>query len=173
MYNNEQNSVGHSPMPLSDAEWTGFDRYDWNSDVDFVDGLNSVIAAKRANGTEFTADELEIVELKAKMFFYSRKIQKQVEYDGYMTWKNRHSATPEATQDTPSSSSTLYESASNTDHTDGSPDSTPYPSSFAHIVELILAGKPIPGIKQIPNILLGETASSASEQPSRKKPWEK
>ncbi|OJJ33098.1 hypothetical protein ASPWEDRAFT_43158 [Aspergillus wentii DTO 134E9] len=47
-----------------------------------------------------------------------------------------------------------------------------YPSSFAHIVELITTGQPIPGIQQIPNtVLTGHDISSA--KPRRLKPWEK
>lgn len=47
-----------------------------------------------------------------------------------------------------------------------------YPSSFAHIVELITTGQPIPGIQQIPDtVLTGHDTSSA--KPKRLKPWEK
>jgi hypothetical protein len=47
-----------------------------------------------------------------------------------------------------------------------------YPSSFAHIVELITTGKPIPGIEEIPDtVLTGHDISS--EKPRRRKPWEK
>lgn len=47
-----------------------------------------------------------------------------------------------------------------------------YPSSFAHIVELITTGQPIPGIQQIPDtVLTGHDTSSA--KPRRLKPWER
>ena len=47
-----------------------------------------------------------------------------------------------------------------------------YPSSFAHIVELITTGQPIPGIQEIPDtVLTGHDL--ASEKPRRRKPWEK
>ena len=47
-----------------------------------------------------------------------------------------------------------------------------YPSSFAHIVELITTGQPIPGIQQIPDtVLTGFDTSSA--KPRRLKPWER
>ena len=48
----------------------------------------------------------------------------------------------------------------------------PYPTSFAHIVELITSGKPVPGIKDIPpTVLTGQGTQPA--QARRKKPWEK
>lgn len=47
-----------------------------------------------------------------------------------------------------------------------------YPSSFAHIVELITTGQPVPGIQEIPDtVLTGQ--DSASTKPKRRKPWEK
>jgi hypothetical protein len=46
-----------------------------------------------------------------------------------------------------------------------------YPSSFAHIVELITTGQPVPGIQQIPDIVLaGHEAPSRVTR--RRKPWE-
>lgn len=47
-----------------------------------------------------------------------------------------------------------------------------YPSSFAHIVELITTGQPVPGIQEIPDtVLTGQEAPSTLEK--RRKPWEK
>lgn len=46
-----------------------------------------------------------------------------------------------------------------------------YSSNYQELVELILAGKEIPGIKQIPDTVL-EGQSSAHVSEVRKKPWE-
>lgn len=48
----------------------------------------------------------------------------------------------------------------------------PPPASFAEICALIAEGKPIPGIKDIPDTVL-EGQSTQSQAPRRKKPWEK
>jgi hypothetical protein len=53
----------------------------------------------------------------------------------------------------------------------GTPDA-PYPTSFAHIVELITTGQLIPGIREIPNTLNSALPSEAVK-PKRPKPWEK
>jgi len=45
-------------------------------------------------------------------------------------------------------------------------------ATFDEIVELIQSGKPIPGIRQIPDQLNSNTPSTSSVQ-ARKKPWEK
>jgi hypothetical protein len=48
----------------------------------------------------------------------------------------------------------------------------PKPASFAEICELIAEGKPIPGIKDIPDTVL-EGQSTVSQAAKRTKPWEK
>lgn len=50
--------------------------------------------------------------------------------------------------------------------------SAPPPASFAEICELIAEGKPIPGIKDIPDTVL-EGQATPAQAPRRKKPWEK
>lgn len=54
----------------------------------------------------------------------------------------------------------------------GGQQEAPYPTSFAHIVELITTGQPIPGIKEIPPTVL-EGQGTEATAPKRKKPWEK
>ena len=46
-----------------------------------------------------------------------------------------------------------------------------YPTTFSQIIELITAGKPIPGVKDIPDtILSGQQSQTIAAK--RKKPWE-
>ena len=55
---------------------------------------------------------------------------------------------------------------------DSAGGAAPYPTSFAQIVEMITTGKPIPGIKEIPDtVLSGQGTESKHEK--RKKPWER
>jgi len=44
--------------------------------------------------------------------------------------------------------------------------------SFDDIVELITTGRPVPGIREIPNQLASESPSPSSGVASPKKPWE-
>lgn len=55
---------------------------------------------------------------------------------------------------------------------DASEPPAPYPTSFAHIVDLITSGKPVPGIKDIPSTILTGQGTEPVKQ-RRKKPWEK
>ncbi|KAK9428059.1 hypothetical protein V1505DRAFT_395520 [Lipomyces doorenjongii] len=199
----------YSIMPLSESEWKEFESYEWASDHDFTQGLASVMSSR---GSTLSDDEKRMVECKARLFFYSRKVQKNVGYEDYIAWKSSRtqsvvSELPSESRDrvsdanvelhdqpvgehddssivnlsasssqTPTSSPSPIPSTSTpaSGPSDGNEDNTaPYPSSFAHIVELITSGKEVPGIKQIPNILLGETSSSRPERPQRRKPWAK
>ncbi|KAK9386380.1 hypothetical protein V1515DRAFT_605363 [Lipomyces mesembrius] len=204
-------------MPLSESEWKEFESYEWASDRDFTQGLAAVLSSR---GSALSDDEKRMVECKARLFFYSRKVQKNVGYEDYMAWKGSHtrsavSELPSESRDrvsdanvelqdqavsghddslipnssasssqTPTSSPSPIPStstpapratsASASGASDENENNTaPYPRTFAHIVELITSGKEVPGIKQIPNILLGETASSQPERPQRRKPWAK
>ncbi|KAK9324699.1 hypothetical protein V1517DRAFT_316618 [Lipomyces orientalis] len=209
-------------MTLSPSEWEEFESYEWASDPDFTQGLASVLSSR---GDTLSVDEKQTVECKARLFFYSRKVQKNVGYDDYIAWRSSrlqaaatsesptpsrdrvpddaiaaelqdqpgsdhdgssvvpNSSGPSAQKPTsspspiPSTSSTpapqVSSTAASAESTEQDKDSAPYPSSFAQIVDLITSGKEVPGIKQIPNILLGETASSLPEKPARRKPWEK
>jgi hypothetical protein len=51
-------------------------------------------------------------------------------------------------------------------------DQPQYPLSFQEICELIASGKPVPGIRQIPNRLNDQEPSKSTMKP-RPKPWEK
>ncbi|KAH7025450.1 hypothetical protein B0J12DRAFT_746219 [Macrophomina phaseolina] len=97
-------------------------------------------------------------------------------------------ATPSPGQTPPLGSTATFPAATNTTAPTSTPaaaapppppsgqqqqqEEAPYPTSFAHIVELITTGQPIPGIKEIPDTVL-EGQGSASTASKRKKPWEK
>ncbi|ODV90876.1 hypothetical protein CANCADRAFT_113028 [Tortispora caseinolytica NRRL Y-17796] len=80
----------------------------------------------------------------AKIFYYSKKTAEPLTVEGYAHWKN----------------------------TTNTNDSGKYPASFQDIAELILSGKAVPGIKEVPSIELGEAAASSSSMSPKKKPWE-
>jgi hypothetical protein len=95
-----------------------------------------------------------------------RKYGTNVDFDAYKAWRaqkaisNGLTATPE---------------------TNGSADAASVPSnepepgpklSYQEIVDLIQSGKPVPGIKEIPNTVLAGQGTNASKS-TRKKPWEK
>lgn len=44
--------------------------------------------------------------------------------------------------------------------------------TYSEVMDYILQGKQIPGVKDIPDTTLGLEAGSEAKQPTRKKPWE-
>lgn len=167
--------------------YEAIERYAWAQDVEFQTGLASILATS-------SGVEAEDLTLRARCFYYSRKTSVAVNYTSYKKWRTRQlpptvtassptlppvSTTPSASS--PSRSHVATKSASpaeaSMDHTkDTSSSETSarpdYPTSFDDIVELIKTGKPIPGIKDIPNTILAGQGTQA-KQGRRLKPWEK
>jgi hypothetical protein len=116
-----------------------------------------------------------------------RKYSKNIDFDAYKAYRdarNRPPPTPPASNNVLRHSviDEVLESSSNgpaNNETGGilptpanaSEPAAPYPTSFAHIVELITSGQPIPGMKEIPPTVLEGQGTQASK-PRRKKPWE-
>ena len=122
------------------------------------------------------------------------KFNVSLDFNAYKEWREKigtgapsgptHRATDEIRSDeqvhgeavpgiVPSSMSASVNAEDRGNFDDGPGNSAaPYPTSFAHIVELITSGKPIPGIKEIPDtILSGQETQSKCER--RRKPWER
>lgn len=92
-------------------------------------------------------------------------LSEPVGFTAYKSWLNKSSTCG------PKELSDPVNSSSGTDIENSTSSEPAYPSSFAHIVELITTGQPIPGIEQIPDtVLTGHSISS--EKPRRRKPWE-
>ncbi len=90
--------------------------------------------------------------IQAKAFYFSKKEQVNLDLSGYNEWlKNKTSSTA--------------------DKTNTSNSKPPYSLNYQQLVELISSGQPIPGIQNVPNIVL-KNASAPSEAKPRKKPWE-
>ncbi|EPS34155.1 hypothetical protein POX_a00868 [Penicillium oxalicum] len=148
--------------------------YPFTSDPEFANGLAIILnhPGTPASEEEITRDD-DLV-LKAKCFFFSRKenITPAIDFSAYKAWLSGESVESSPTQAEAGSS---RQNKLDTEAADLNPDTSApepaYPNSFAHIVELITTGKPIPGIEQIPDTVL-EGHDISSEKPRRRKPWE-
>jgi len=109
-----------------------------------------------------------------------------IDFDAYQTWRIQHASSPYAhtngnnatiEQSLPSNTEQgISTSLSNDSHepgtaTNSTQQSAPYPTSFSEIVALITEGRPIPGIKEVPDTVLDGQASQQNTS-KRKKPWE-
>lgn len=130
-----------------------FDEFPWATDPDFQKGLQTVLSQVQNSTADGAEQE---IEYRAKSFFFERKTGYKIDLDAFKSWKHAQVQEKSAGGET---------SAVQTEE-------TPFPSKYAAIVELILSGKPVPGIKDIPDTVLGQDAASESTTKQRRKPWE-
>ncbi|KAG0322965.1 hypothetical protein BGZ97_001877 [Linnemannia gamsii] len=152
-----------------------FENYDFGTDANFQTGLKSIIGNNQNKSAQEQKDAVE----KAKYFYYSRFVQ-NFDYNQYQAWRQLKAATATSTdQDEQQESSAPSKTAvanepvaEETQSSSASAADPTYPKSFQEICELIASGKPIPGIRQIPDNLAEGTPSEAKLAP-KLKPWEK
>lgn len=130
--------------------------YPWSEDHEFQGGLSAIL------GSVTDPEQTEHLTMRAKCYYFSRKSQQQVDFNSYKQW----------VLDRRSQTSPNGEVSVDTEGTGGGLAEAPKPASFAEICELIAEGKPIPGIKDIPDTILSGQASERQVD-KRKKPWEK
>ncbi|KAF2280381.1 uncharacterized protein EI97DRAFT_439408 [Westerdykella ornata] len=155
-------SLPETPSNAHDV-FEKLETYNWDDDVEFQSGLSAIL------GNNCPPEQAAELTLRARCFYYSRKHNVNIDFDAYRAYHNARSS-----NGAPSGSTSTEESAGGILPTPANANEppVPYPSSFAHIVELITTGQPIPGIREIPNtVLTGQ--GSAPAKPKRRKPWEK
>ena len=140
------------------------DEYQWADDQEFQGGLRAIL------GSAQDPEQVEHLTLRAKCYYYARKAGTPVDFDGYKKWVEEHRHNSNEAR--PTQLAQEFEIPSEGEsHVEGMAE-VPRPASFAEICEMIAEGKPIPGIKDIPDTIL-EGQSSESQATKRKKPWEK
>ncbi|KAI9178986.1 hypothetical protein H9P43_005648 [Blastocladiella emersonii ATCC 22665] len=118
-----------------------FESYDFAGDATFQAGLKSILA-----GVADPADHPAATD-KARRFYYAR-----------LTAAAAASApAPAPAPASPEPTAAATEPA--------------YPASFAEIVRLVSEGKPVPGVREIPDKLNDAAPTPATLAP-RRKPWE-
>ncbi|KAJ6107917.1 hypothetical protein N7523_009240 [Penicillium sp. IBT 18751x] len=169
--------------------------YPFQADPEFSNGLAIILGHPGTPATQEEMDREDDLVIQAKCFFFSRycapcyfdnphlllisthrkeNLNPPIDFAAYRTWL--HTRSTDAQIATPDSSLRPGETESSLeanvpDAENETPPEPAYPSSFAHIVELITTGQPIPGIEQIPDTVLSGH-DTASEKPQRRKPWE-
>ncbi|KAF2221478.1 hypothetical protein BDZ85DRAFT_17717 [Elsinoe ampelina] len=143
--------------------------YDWVNDQEFQGGLKAIL------GSATSPEQVAHLSLRARCFYYSRKFGTKVDFDGYQAWRNAQSVVSNGDStvtDAPAGADHTTVAESETDAAPAAHGNAPTPASFAEICQLIAEGKPIPGIKEIPDTVL-EGSATAATKPKRRKPWEK
>jgi hypothetical protein len=155
------------------------DSYPWSTDEEFQGGLRAIL------GSVQDPAQVEHLTLRAKCYYFARKAGTPVDFDGYKNWveSERGNSVPtngdrEVYDSLLESQTTSQPAVLNAEGEEGGSGMSdglgdaPKPASFAEICALIQEGKPIPGIKDIPDTILEGQASESSVQ-KRQKPWEK
>lgn len=132
--------------------------YKFDEDPEFNNGLNVLLANAGTSLEEENRKEREngqksdLIE-KAKVFYLNRVNSSQQQ----TTTTQAQSATPATEEPTITYSDPPLSKQ----------------LSYEELVDLISSGKEVPGIRQIPDTVLGHDASSTATADRPKKPWEK
>ena len=169
-----------------DPIFTSLSSYPFETDSSFQRGLTSILRSK----PNAAPSELDALTTRAQCFYYARKHGLNIDVAAYEVWKRRRGecgAIGSGVDDPGAEGATVVADSLGTAHITGEEHiidgaergdggkgdaAAPYPVTFDEIVELISSGKPVPGIKEIPDTVL-EGQESTKITSKRQKPWEK
>ncbi|KAL7922960.1 hypothetical protein ACQKWADRAFT_290835 [Trichoderma austrokoningii] len=180
-----------------DSIFRAFDAYPWTKDSAFLSGLRAILGAPNPSNPQ--NGSLRDIATHARIFYYAQRIGVQIDFAGYQSWLSQHPEYPpphiipqeyEQSEESPSTASAtawqqaapkadLYvdrsaQSQSQASGGGGGGGEPSYPLAFAEMIKLIQEGKPIPGIRQIPNTIERDpTIKPVGSRPVPRKPWEK
>ncbi|KAM0463627.1 hypothetical protein ACHAO4_000344 [Trichoderma viride] len=179
-----------------DSIFRAFDAYPWTKDSAFLSGLRAILGAPNPSNPQ--NGSLRDIATHARIFYYAQRIGVQIDFAAYQTWLSQHPEYPpphivpseyeqQQSSELPSASSAsatawqeaapkadLYVDRSAQAQASGEGGEPSYPLAFAEMIKLIQEGKPIPGIRQIPNTIERDpTVKPVGSRPVPRKPWEK
>ncbi|PYI12130.1 hypothetical protein BO78DRAFT_392806 [Aspergillus sclerotiicarbonarius CBS 121057] len=167
------------PRPLEVEQFERLSSYPFGTDREFAVGLSIILGHPESPASEAEINRNDDLTLQAKCFYFSRKekLTPPLNFSDYKAWLESAPTGAASVDQTAipvlqQSNSAGFSSKKHTGEIAKSSEEPAYPSSFAHIVELITTGQPIPGIQQIPDTVL-TGYDTPSEKPKRRKPWEK
>lgn len=161
------------PKMRQDVVYAEFHSFNWDSFVEFKQGLLEILKAhleslKQKDPSVQTIPAAERQQLvdQAKSFFFCTITGNILNLDEYYTWKRTQNVkTKELSTDVETSAEDVSVGSN-----DKGLSEAPYSSNYQQLVELIMSGKPVPGIKKIPDTVLVEQKSE-SKAAARPKPW--
>ncbi|GAA5963451.1 hypothetical protein JCM3765_003076 [Sporobolomyces pararoseus] len=134
------------------------------TDPIFLQGLSSILAPYYER--QASIQEIQQVTQRAETFYLLNSSSNSTPTTTRTTKQPEPTSVPTSSDLTSTSSSSVISTSTST------AEEPPYPISFQHLAQLIQSGQPIPGIKEIPD-LLNQKLPSQSIETIKKKPWEK
>ncbi|KAF5970992.1 hypothetical protein FBULB1_9460 [Fusarium bulbicola] len=174
------------------AIFTAFDTYPWTKDKNFMSGLFAILGEP---GQQNPQASLADMAIHARIFYYAQRIGVSIEFSAYKAWlasnpdyqppdvlpeehrqRDVANASPVPVLDWQKAApkTDLYVDRKTAAAQSGSQDQPSYPMGFAEMIKLIQEGKPVPGIRQIPNTVVRDpTVKPVGARAVPRKPWEK
>ncbi|KPM34929.1 hypothetical protein AK830_g11637 [Neonectria ditissima] len=174
-----------------DAVFQAFDAYPWKKDKMFMSGLYAILGEPGQHNPQASLADMAI---HARVFYYAQRIGVSIDFARYENWLAEHpdrrapDVLPEEylvrsnTSQEPAAPVLDWQQAAPkadlyVDRKAGaeSDDDQPnYPMGFAEMLKLLQEGKPVPGIRQIPNTIVRDpSVKPVGARPVPRKPWEK
>lgn len=178
-----------------DSIYQAFDSYPWSKDNTFLSGLSAILGE---SGTGTPQGSPQDIATHARVFYYAQRVGVQIDFAQYQAWLAQnpdhkppdviptlsYSPTPSISSPQPepprsvlhwqkaAPKADLYvERSASSQNSSGEPN---YPIGFAEMLKLLKDGKPVPGIKQIPNtVARGPAVKPVGSRAAPRKPWEK
>lgn len=161
-------------MSSQEQVYIDYLNYDWELFSEFQQGLEQILENYLDNlkeqdpsVTTIPALDRQVLVDQAKSFFYCSHTGNILNLDDFQQWKIANGDKYIKNQKVEEIVEQEVEKSVAEDTNE-----PPYSSNYQNVVELIMSGKPVPGIKTIPDTVLPEQSSVASAK-QRVKPWEK
>ncbi|PHH89793.1 hypothetical protein CDD83_5254 [Cordyceps sp. RAO-2017] len=187
-----------------DSIYQAFDGYPWSKDKSFLSGLSAILGSPNGQDQQQQQGSPRDIATHARIFYYAQRVGVSIDFAQYEAWLAAHpdhrppQVIPprhdhrlgeddknEATgRHDPSVAALPWQHAAPkadlfVDRAAAQPPSAAaaepnYPMGFAEMLRLLQEGKPIPGIRQIPNTVVRDpSVKPVGTRAAPKKPWEK
>ncbi|KAH7015301.1 hypothetical protein EDB80DRAFT_864715 [Ilyonectria destructans] len=173
------------------AVFEAFDAYPWTKDKMFMSGLYAILGEP---GKQNPGASLADMAIHARVFYYAQRIGVPIDFARYQAWvaqqpdRQPPDVLPEeyhrrgsSTQDPQAEALDWQQAAPKADlyvdrkaAAQSAGDQPNYPMGFAEMLRLLQEGKPVPGIRQIPNTIIRDpSVKPVGARAVPRKPWEK
>ncbi|VUC23370.1 unnamed protein product [Clonostachys rosea] len=178
-----------------DSIFYAFDSYPWAKDKTFMSGLFALLGDP--NGQPAQGSSPRDMATHARIFYYAQRLGVTIDFTAYQNWASQHpehrvpdilpdsyltQSQDAATAAAGGASLPWQQAAPKNDlfidkkaaASQSQEDQPSYPMAFAEMLKLLQEGKPVPGIRQIPNTVVRDPSiKPVGSRTVPRKPWER